>query len=230
MRNMMLVALIGIGLAASAALAETSRVIDERQVRRVLRQAFPAAPPEWQARLVPDATMAACALWQNQPPKNVADAIRAREATHIRYPADGKYVGEWRRGEALAQSGYGLRFTDTDPTRPTGGNCYACHELSPAEVSYGTIGASLKGYGRLHSADTEARRVYEKIYNSQAIVPCSLMPRFGANGLLTIEQIKDLVALLLDPESPVNRVAEQVRGDATGERDGGAPTGAATGR
>ena len=31
------------------------------------------------------------------------------------------------------------------------------------------------------------------------------MPRFGANKILTIEQIKDLVALLMSPDSPVNK-------------------------
>jgi sulfur-oxidizing protein SoxX len=31
------------------------------------------------------------------------------------------------------------------------------------------------------------------------------MPRFGRVGALGEKQIKDLVALLLDPESPVNK-------------------------
>jgi sulfur-oxidizing protein SoxX len=31
------------------------------------------------------------------------------------------------------------------------------------------------------------------------------MPRFGHVGALVDSQIKDLVALLLDPESPVNK-------------------------
>ena len=31
------------------------------------------------------------------------------------------------------------------------------------------------------------------------------MPRFGANGVLTREQIGDVMAYLLDPQSPVNR-------------------------
>jgi hypothetical protein len=31
------------------------------------------------------------------------------------------------------------------------------------------------------------------------------MPRLGASGTLTPEQIKDLVGLLLDPASPVNQ-------------------------
>ena len=31
------------------------------------------------------------------------------------------------------------------------------------------------------------------------------MPRFGHSGILTEAQIKDVVALLMDPESPVNK-------------------------
>jgi sulfur-oxidizing protein SoxX len=31
------------------------------------------------------------------------------------------------------------------------------------------------------------------------------MPRFGHNGILTDQQIRDVVALLLDPQSPVNK-------------------------
>jgi sulfur-oxidizing protein SoxX len=31
------------------------------------------------------------------------------------------------------------------------------------------------------------------------------MPRFGHNGILSEEQIRDVVALLMDPESPVNQ-------------------------
>ena len=33
---------------------------------------------------------------------------------------------------------------------------------------------------------------------------CSGMPRFGHAGVLTPAQIRDLMALLLDPKSPVN--------------------------
>ena len=70
----------------------------------------------------------------------VFEAIQAREKATIQYPADGKLSGDWKKGEALAQSGYGMRFTDRPPNRPNGGNCYACHQLTKAEVSYGTIG------------------------------------------------------------------------------------------
>ena len=49
------------------------------------------------------------------------------------------------------------------------------------------------------------RYVYGKIYNAKAYNLCSQMPRFGHSGTLTEQQIKDLVALLLDPGSPVNK-------------------------
>jgi sulfur-oxidizing protein SoxX len=206
MRTVVIVALLSMSVTAGLALAEQARGIDEGQMSRVLRQAFPSTPPGWRARLTPDATMATCTRWSNQPPKPVADDIKRRESARIRFPDDGVFLGDWRRGEALAQSGYGMRFTDTDGKRPNGGNCYACHGLTSEEVSFGTIGISLKGYGWTHKFDPEhARLVYEKIYNSQAIVACSMMPRFGVNGILTIDQIKDLVALLMDPESPVNK-------------------------
>ena len=45
----------------------------------------------------------------------------------------------------------------------------------------------------------------EKIYNAQAFVPCSRMPRLGHNGILTPEKIAHITAFLLSPESPVNK-------------------------
>ena len=49
------------------------------------------------------------------------------------------------------------------------------------------------------------KAVYERIYNPQAAIPCANMPRFGASGFLTIDQIKDLVAYVMSPDSPVNK-------------------------
>jgi L-cysteine S-thiosulfotransferase len=37
------------------------------------------------------------------------------------------------------------------------------------------------------------------------VVPCSNMPRFGSNKVLDEQQIKDVMAYLFDPESPVNK-------------------------
>jgi sulfur-oxidizing protein SoxX len=43
-----------------------------------------------------------------------------------------------------------------------------------------------------------------KINNSWAYNACSNMPRFGHHGMLDQTQIRHLMALLLDPASPVN--------------------------
>jgi sulfur-oxidizing protein SoxX len=149
--------------------------------------------------------MQQCSASRNNPAKDVAEAIRKRGQATIVYPPDNNFMGDWQKGERLAQSGYGLRFTDYPPRQANGGNCYACHQLTKAEVSYGTLGPNLSEYGKLRDFKPDAvKATYEKIYNSHAAFPCSTMPRFGANKVLTIEQIKDAVALLMSPESPVN--------------------------
>jgi sulfur-oxidizing protein SoxX len=191
---------------AQQRLAADTAKPDTAKIDAAIAAAFPTAPADWKPRFEQDETMKACSLHENAPPKPVADAIAAREKTRIEYPADGKLIGDWASGEKLAQSGYGLRFTDYPARQVTGGNCYACHQLTKAEVSYGTIGPSLLNYGKIRNfsaADTKA--AYEKIYDAEASYPCSNMPRFGANKVLTIEQIKDLVALVMSPDSPVNR-------------------------
>ena len=191
---------------AGASNAQQTEVDDEMRIEAVMHAAFPKANSEWLARLKGDQTMLACSKSRDAPPAEVARTIAAREGATIQYPADGKLIGDWEKGERLAQSGYGLRFTDYPSTRENGGNCYACHQLTNEEVSYGTVGPSLLEYGKIRKfSEAEAKAAYDKIYNSHATFPCSLMPRFGTNAVLTVEQIKDLVALLMSPESPVNR-------------------------
>lgn len=160
---------------------------------------------EWKLRIDQDETQKLCSLYRNQPPKDVADKIVESEKKTVVFPADGKVMGDWKKGEAVAQNGKGGQFSD-GPDTVNGGNCYACHQLSPKEVSFGTIGPSLTGYGKLKNFDpAAAKETYAKIYNSQSVYPCSNMPRFGIHKFLSEEQIKDVVALLFDPESPVNK-------------------------
>ena len=202
------IVLVPIVLALSAVrlLAQEAPAHEAAKADTTIEAAFPAAPADWQSRLVPDDTMRACSAYRNSPPKAVAEAVAQRARAVIAYPADGRLLGDWQRGEAIAQSGYGLRFTDSPPRAPNGGNCYACHRLGPQELSYGTLGPSLLAYGRARQfGAADAKAAYEKIYDSQAGFPCSNMPRFGANKILTVEQIKDLVALLMSPDSPVNK-------------------------
>ncbi len=204
-KTTLLIAAFVVGI-TSAAWSQQKPAVDPAKVDAMVKKAFPGAPEDWAPRLSQDETMKVCSATGNSPPKAQADAIMKRERASIEYPADGKFVGDWKKGEALAQNGYGMRFTDYPPARATGGNCYACHQISAKELSYGTLGPSLQQYGKLRDfKEAEAKILYEKIYNSHATIPCSNMPRFGSNKILTIDQIKDAVALLMDPESPINK-------------------------
>jgi sulfur-oxidizing protein SoxX len=207
MRTLSIVAALLVALAVAAAyLFLASGRGAAADVDAAIKASWTRAAPDWQARLVQDETQKQCSQYRNVPPKDVADAILAREKATIRYPADGKFMGDWQKGAKLAQSGYGGRFTDYPPRAENGGNCYACHQLDKKELSFGTLGPSLLEYGKIRKfAEDETKAVYERIYNSQATIPCANMPRLGASKFLTIEQIKDLVAYVMSPDSPVNK-------------------------
>lgn len=143
---------------------------------------------------------------------STAKAIETLNLKTVKWPTDGKFLGDWKAGEELAQSGRGMTWTDSAKT-PNGGNCYNCHQITKQEISFGTIGPSLYNYGKLRGVtdpDSPASRpmveyTWGKIWNSKAYNACSNMPRAGHMGILTESQIKDIVALLLDPKSPVNQ-------------------------
>jgi len=157
-------------------------------------------------RLDQDDTQKTCSGYAGKElPKDVVERIEKVNLASIKWPADGKFLGDWKSGERIAQSGQGMQYSD-DPKVPSGANCYACHQLAPQELSYGTIGPSLYQFGKARGYGVEIQKyAYGKIYNAQAYNACSNMPRFGHNGILTEQQIKDVVALLMDPASPVNK-------------------------
>jgi sulfur-oxidizing protein SoxX len=156
-------------------------------------------------RLDEDGLQAICNRTGNHPPKEIAVQMEKDQLATIKFPEDGKLMGDWKEGEKIAQSGRGFTWTD-QPGLPVGGNCYNCHQISPKEMSYGTLGPSLRNFGKLRGNTPEVQKyVYGKIYNAKAYNLCSAMPRFGRVGALNETQIKHLVALLLDPESPVNK-------------------------
>jgi sulfur-oxidizing protein SoxX len=156
-------------------------------------------------RVYEDALQAVCNRTGNNPSAENAQRLETAQLAGIKYPADGKLMGDWKKGESLAQSGRGFTWTD-QPGLPVGGNCYNCHQISPKEQAYGTVGPSLLNYGKLRGNSPEMQKyTYNKIYNAKAYNACSDMPRFGHVEALKPEQIKDLVALLLDSESPVNK-------------------------
>jgi sulfur-oxidizing protein SoxX len=137
-------------------------------------------------------------------PKDAAEKIEKAQLALIKYPK-GSLLGDWKNGERIAQTGVGMQYSD-DPAVASGGNCYACHQLSKAELAFGTIGPPLYNFGKLRGFTPEMQRyAYGKVYNPDAFAACSNMPRFGYKHILTEQQIKDVVALLMDPESPVNK-------------------------
>jgi|KBSSwiStaDraftv2_1062776.scaffolds.fasta_scaffold11673_4 L-cysteine S-thiosulfotransferase len=175
-------------------------------IEAAIKGSWTRTTPEWRERLVQDETQKLCSQYRNAPPNDVANAILTREKAAIQYPPDGQLTGDWRKGEKLAQSGYGWRFTDYPPRQENGGNCYACHQLDKKELSFGTLGPSLLGYGKARKhAEADVKAVYERIYNPHAAIPCANMPRFGASSFLSLDQIKDLVAYVMSPDSPVNK-------------------------
>jgi len=204
MKTILIGAALSLGLAGTA-MAQDKATVSPEALEKAVTQSWPKLPPELQARMEQDETARDCTTYRNSPPPKVAEAIVAREMASIVYPADGKFMGDWKAGEKGALSGYGFRMGD-NPKLAVGGNCYACHQMKSAEISYGTLGPSLLGYGKAkgNTAATQ-KEAYEKIANAQSVLACSNMPRFGHNKVLTPEQIKDYVAYLLDPDSPVNK-------------------------
>ena len=191
--------------AKKAAAAPPAKKADPAVVEAYLKSTFGKAPPEWQAKIVPDETLKACNAVHNDVTSKEADKIIRAELAKVVYPADGKLLGDWKEGKKIANNGRGGQFSDPEGT-VAGGNCYACHQLEKSEVSFGTLGPSLTNYGKDRKFDgAEAKNAFTKIFDSQAVLACSNMPRFGANKVLSEKQITDLVALLFDPESPVNK-------------------------
>ena len=137
--------------------------------------------------------------------EKMREKIQKMNMESIKQPSDGKYIGAWKRGEAIAQSGRGSTWTDKADT-PIGGGCYNCHQIDPKEISYGNIGPSLTGYGKMRGYSQEVvTYTWNRINNSKAYNACSNMPRFAHFKLLNEQQIQDVMALLLDPASPVNK-------------------------
>ena len=188
--------------------ASTPSETDDTAARAaaMMKSSFKAHGQATLARLDQDETQRLCSEYAGRAlPPPIAEQIQKANLATIRYPADGNLVGDWKVGEKIAQSGQGFQYSD-NPKAPAGANCYACHQLSPKELSYGTIGPSLYRFGKQRGYTDETRRhAWQKIYNAEAFAACSNMPRFGYHGILTEQQIRDVVALLVDPASPVNQ-------------------------
>lgn len=171
----------------------------------VIQRSFEAKGQAGLDRIVQTEQQAACSGPVGMPLPAGAAKIMADAQASLKFPADGKFLGNWESGEKIAQTGTGMQFSD-DASKPNGGNCYACHQLSAREISYGNLGPSLKQYGKLRGqSEAMLKYTWTRLWNTHAFNPCAHMPRFGAAGILTEQQLKDVMALLFDPASPVNQ-------------------------
>ena len=155
-------------------------------------------------RLAQYSMQAACSEYEGKKlPAELAEKITGEAIKAVRFPESG-YFGDWKAGEKIAKTGTGLQSSD-DPKVANGGNCYACHQLAPAEAAYGTLGPPLSLYGKLRGSNAEMLKyTWTRLWNSHAYNACSHMPRFGDASILTEVQLKDVMAYLFDPASPVN--------------------------
>ena len=205
MKNILFAA---ISVAVFTALSQQSVMAETVQLTKaeiVMKASFKDRGQAKVDRLNQDETQRLCSQFPDKRPKEITKKIEAINMKLLKYPVDGQLLGDWKEGEKIAQSGVGKQFSD-NPAQPAGGNCYACHQLTKEEISFGNIGPSLYNFGKLRG-NTEAiqKYTYGKIYNAQTYSACTNMPRFGHNGILTEAQIKHVTALLLDANSPVNK-------------------------
>jgi sulfur-oxidizing protein SoxX len=204
-------ALVAAGCASGPSLAELDALTD-----KIVKSSF---RDQGQAKVeritATDETNIACSAADVAgKPLDEKTAKRIEEANFkiIKWPSDGKFLGDWKQGERIAQSGRGKTWSDKADA-VNGGNCYNCHQMDKKEISYGTLGPSLYNFGKLRGVsnpnDPASKAIVEytwgKIWNSKAYSACSNMPRAGHMGVLTEDQVRHIVALLLDPKSPVNQ-------------------------
>ncbi len=202
---------VAVALAGCAALPPAAEL--DKEALAMIKAGFRDQGIAKVDRIQQDLGQSACS--SNQAPSEaVAEQVMAQAKAGVKWPTGGQYIGDWREGERIAQNGRGMTWTDTS-TAPSanGGSCYNCHQISKEEISYGTIGPSLYNYGKNRgvqdvlapTAQPIIEYTWMKIYNSKSYNACSNMPRFGHFGLLDEKQMAHVMALLLDPQSPVNR-------------------------
>jgi len=179
-----------------------------RVAEKMVNESFTAPAPALLKRLAQDKSQQICTkIGGAQLTQEEAAEVARLARASIKYPPSGKLVGDWKRGDKLAHDGAGDRIQRgrLEKRKENGGLCQNCHALAPGEINVGNVGPSLTGYGlQRGTSDSIAKLTYERIYNAWAYSPCSNMPRLGATGHLTPEQITHMVAYLIDPQSPIN--------------------------
>lgn len=196
------------GLAVAGCASYPDEATTRQMAEKMVFEAFSASPAHMK-RLEQDRSQQICSKIgdANLTQAEAAEVVKLARAS-IKYPTSGKLVGDWKIGNKLAHDGAGDRIRNgkTENVKENGGLCQNCHALAPGEINVGNVGPSLTGYGKQRgNSEAVAKYAYEKIYNAWIYFPCSNMPRLGATGHLTPEQITHMVAFLIDPQSPINK-------------------------
>lgn len=152
---------IGAGLVATVAAAlvgcatgpsspPAAKAPTDAEIVAIMKASFKDSPSARLTRLDQSPLQQACteASRTGKPlDDKLREQLQAAAMASVKYPTDGKYLGDWKRGEAIAQNGRGLQFSDA-PGATAGGNCYACHQIDKAEIAHGNIGPTLWNYGK----------------------------------------------------------------------------------
>ncbi|MCB1564912.1 MAG: sulfur oxidation c-type cytochrome SoxX [Xanthomonadales bacterium] len=189
--------------------AEAAKVDPAAAKKAALMSSFETSGQAGMDRLEQDHMQRICSEYEGRPvPAEDAKKIAADATAGVRFPEDGDFFGDWHNGEWIAKTGKGMQSND-DPSEPNGGNCYACHQMADEEIAYGTLGPPLRHYGKLRgTSEAILKYTWTRLWNSHVYNTCSHMPRFGESGILTEQQLKDVMAYLFDPASPVNQTLE----------------------
>lgn len=196
------------GLMIAGCATYPDQATTRQMAEKMVFEAFSASPAHMK-RLEQDRSQQICSKIGDEKLSQgeAAEVVRLARAS-IHYPASGKLSGDWKVGDKLAHDGAGdrIRRGKTENRKENGALCQNCHALAPGEINVGNVGPSLTGYGKQRgNSDAIVKYTYDKIYNAWVYFPCSNMPRLGATGHLTPEQITHMVAYLLDPQSPINK-------------------------
>lgn len=176
---------------------------------QIVAEAYGSTAPGLKSRTLQDASQHTCSAVGGAKLSQAQSAAIVKTARDsMQYPASGKLTGDWKIGAQLVADGRGQRIVNgqVEELKANGALCINCHAMDPKEVNAGNVGPSLAGYGiQRGNSEAVARYTYERIFNAWAFMPCSNMPRLGASGFLTPEQIAHVVAYLIDAHSPVNK-------------------------
>ncbi len=125
-----LAAIVGV---AGCASMTGSRAVSDAEVKQELLASFRDKGIAKVDRLEQTELQRVCSEYADKPlPADLRARLEADAKKSVKFPADGRFLGDWKSGEKIAQSGRGLQYSDTEKT-VAGGNCYACLE-TPAAV------------------------------------------------------------------------------------------------